>query len=55
MTKTNKKSRNTQKSPTKSNKDYNKHPKTWDQEKSADTPYDESIESPRSGQKPSMY
>ncbi|WP_413560248.1 hypothetical protein [Bdellovibrio sp. HCB209] len=53
--KSNKKNTRSQKSSGKTNKSTNKHPTSWEQEVSADTPYDESIESPRSGQKPSMY
>lgn len=54
--KTHKKSRSTQKSPTKPSKDSSKrNPRGWDQETSADIPYDDSVESPRSRQTPSMY
>ncbi|UYL07252.1 hypothetical protein B9G69_009355 [Bdellovibrio sp. SKB1291214] len=54
--KTNKKSRSTQKSPAKTSKETNKtHQRSWDQETSADIPYDDSVESPRSRQTPSMY
>jgi hypothetical protein len=54
--KNNKKSRPTQKSTEKPSKESNKrHPKGWDQDTSADIPYDDSIESPRSHQTPSMY
>ncbi len=45
-----------QKSPAKPSKESNKRQqRNWDQETSADIPYDESIESPRSRQTPSMY
>ncbi|WP_413586612.1 hypothetical protein [Bdellovibrio sp. HCB274] len=52
----NKKKQGTQKSPSKPSKENRqKQPRSWDQETSADIPYDDSIESPRSRQTPSMY
>jgi hypothetical protein len=49
-------SKTSQKSSSKNAKDNVKRPqRQWDQETSADIPYDDSVESPRGRSTPSMY